>query len=267
MTLTALIAEDEPMLAANLQAELSMLWPALQMAANVRTGQAALAQALALQPDVLFLDIRMPGMSGLEVAQALAEDWPARAKPFPLLVFVTAYDQYAVQAFERAAIDYVLKPVLPVRLAQTCVRLQAALALRASSAAPALEAVVGQLRALLGAQAGTPMPATPLRVLQVSSGNAITMVPVEQVLYFEVADKYIRVLTASQEHLLRMPLRELLAQLDPDRFWQIHRGTVVRCDASASAVRDEAGKLTVRLCDRPEKLGVSRLYAHLFKGM
>jgi DNA-binding LytR/AlgR family response regulator len=267
MTLTALIAEDEPILAANLQAELALLWPALQIAANVRSGQAALAHALHLQPDVLFLDIRMPGMSGLDVAQALAEDWPASGKPFPLLVFVTAYDQYAVQAFERAAIDYVLKPVLPVRLGQTCARLQAALAQRSVQAAPALDAVVGQLRALLGEQGAARPAAAPLRVLQASSGNAITMVRVDEVLYFEVADKYIRVLTANQEHLLRMPLRELLAQLDLERFWQIHRGTVVRCDAIATASRDETGKLTVMLRDRPEKLGVSRLYAHLFKGM
>ena len=267
MTLTALIAEDEPMLAANLQAELALLWPALHIAGNVRSGQAALAQALALLPDVLFLDIRMPGMSGLEVAQALAEDWPADTQPFPLLVFVTAYDQYAVQAFERAAIDYVLKPVHPVRLAQTCTRLQAALALRSAPAPPVLDAVLGQLRALLEEQGGARPAATPLRVLQVSSGNAITMVPVDEVLYFEVADKYIRVLTGSQEQLLRMPLRELLAQLDPDRFWQIHRGTVVRCDAIASAARDEAGKLSLVLRGRPEKLGVSRLYVHLFKGM
>ena len=261
MNATALIAEDEPMLAANLQAELARAWPELHIAANVRHGEAALAQALALQPDVLFLDIRMPGMSGLEAARALAEDWPAQGKPFPLLVFVTAYDQYAVQAFERAAVDYVLKPVLPERLHQTCVRIRAALAQRA----PALDDVVGQLRALLGTQAA---PAVPLlRVLQVSSGNAITMVPVDEVIYFEVADKYIRVMTATQEHLIRLSLRELLAQLDQQRFWQIHRGTVVRCDAIASAVRDEAGKLSLLLRGHPDKLGVSRLYAHLFKGM
>ena len=270
MNPTALIAEDEPMLAANLQAELARAWPALRIVANVRHGEAARELALALQPDVLFLDIRMPGMSGLEAAQSLAEDWPSPAsgKPFPLLVFVTAYDQYAVQAFERAAVDYVLKPVLPERLQQTCQRLQAALAQRATSAAPALDGVVGQLRALLGEPAAPAQPPAPLlRMLQVSSGNAITMVPIDDVLYFDVADKYIRVITATHEHLIRMSLRDLLAQLDQQRFWQIHRGTVVRCDAIASAVRDEAGKLTLLLRGHPDKLGVSRLYAQLFKAM
>ncbi len=261
MNTTALIAEDEPMLAANLQAELALAWPDLRIVANLRHGAAALEQALALQPDLLFLDIRMPGMSGLEVAQALAEDWPAHGKPFPLLVFVTAYDQYAVQAFERAAIDYVLKPLLPERLKQTCARLQTALDTRA----PKLDTVVDQLRALIGVAA--PAQAPLLRVLQVSAGNAITMVPIDEVIYFEVADKYLRVMTAKQEHLIRMSLRELQAQLDPQRFWQVHRGTVVRCDAIASAQRDESGKLTLHLRGHPDRLAVSRIYTQLFKGM
>jgi len=264
MNATALIAEDEPMLAANLQAELALAWPALRVLANVRHGAAALEQALLLQPDILFLDIRMPGMSGLEAAAALAEDWPEAGRPFPLLVFVTAYDQYAVAAFERAAIDYVLKPLLPERLRQTCARLQAALGQRE----PALDAVVGQLRALLGAGGVAPPAASaPLRVLQVSSGNAITMVPIDEVIYFDVADKYMRVVTATREHLIRTSLRELQAQLDPQRFWQIHRGTIVRSDAIASAQRDEAGKLTLSLRGHPDRLAVSRVYAQLFKGM
>lgn len=268
MNATALIAEDEPMLAANLQAELALLWPALRILANVRHGAAALEQALALQPDVLFLDIRMPGMSGLEAAQALAEDWPDDGRPFPLLVFVIAYDQYAVQAFDQAAIDYVLKPVLPGRLQLTCARLQGALAQRSPAAAPALEHVVAQLHALLAAAPASGSAATaPLRMLQASAGNAITMIPIDEVIYFEVADKYIRVITSAQEHLIRTSLRELQAQLDPQRFWQIHRGTVVRCDAIGKAVRDQAGKLTLQLRGHPHTLGVSRLYAHLFKGM
>src|SRR5258706_13431972 len=131
-----MIAEDEPLLAANLQAELARAWPELRIVANVGHGAAAVEQALALRPDVVFLDIRMPGMTGLEAAQALAEDWPD-GTPLPLVVFVTAYDQYALQAFERAAFDYVLKPVQPARLAQTCARVQAALATRAAASAPA----------------------------------------------------------------------------------------------------------------------------------
>jgi DNA-binding LytR/AlgR family response regulator len=273
MNATALIAEDEPMLAANLQAELALAWPGLRIVANVRHGAAALEHALALQPDLLFLDIRMPGMSGLEAAQALAEEWPGHGKPFPLLVFVSAYDQYAVQAFDSAAIDYVLKPVLPERLKQTCARLQAALAQRTLAVTPGLDSVVGQLRALLGGGGGGgaagvgASPAALLRVLQVGTGNTITMVPVDEVIYFEAADKYMRVITLEREHLIRTSLRELQAQLDPQRFWQVHRGTIVHCDAIAGAQRDESGKLTLLLRGHPDRLAVSRLYSHRFKGM
>ena len=259
---TALIAEDEPLLADNLRAELARLWPELQIVAMAPHGQAAVDQALALKPSICFLDIRMPGLSGLEAAAALTEDWADDA-PFPLLVFVTAYDQYALQAFEHAAFDYVLKPVQPDRLAQTVQRLKAALA-RQPSAPTGMQAAVDQLRALLGA----PTPAAPtLRLLQIGVGNAILMVPVDEVLYFEAADKYVRVLTADKEHLLRMSLRELLPQLDGGRFWQVHRSLIVRADAIQKAVRDEAGKITLHLHGSPEKLVVSRLYAHLFKSM
>ena len=288
---TALIAEDEPLLAANLQAELASLWPELQVVASVGHGEAALQQGLQLRPDVIFLDIRMPGMSGLEAAQALAEDWPdsaagdGTAPAFPLIVFVTAYDQYALQAFERAAVDYVLKPVQPDRLAQTCDRLRRALSLRAPpQSAPALGPAIDQLRSLLGSMANsmanrmgnsldssvgspatTTVPSAPLRVIQASVGSAIHMVPVDEVLYFEAADKYLRVVTAEREHLIRLSLRELLPQLDSQRFWQIHRGTVVRSDAIATALRDEAGKLSLTLRGHADTLAVSRLYAHLFK--
>ena len=273
---TALIAEDEPLLAASLQAELARLWPALRIVASVAHGAAAVEQALALQPQVLFLDIRMPGLSGLEAAQALAEDWPGGpgSAPFPLLVFVTAYDHYAVQAFDHAALDYVLKPVQAERLAQTCVRLQAGLQQQRSqapaAAPPALQAAVDQLRQLLqapGLAAPVATPAERLQVIPVGVGNAIHMVPVDTVLYFEAADKYVRVLTREREHLIRASLRELLPQLDPLRFWQIHRGTVVRSDAIASALRDEAGKLTLTLVGHADRLAVSRLYAHRFKAM
>jgi DNA-binding LytR/AlgR family response regulator len=274
-TPTALIAEDEPLLAANLQAELAQLWPALRIVANVGHGAAAVERGLALKPDVVFLDIRMPGMSGLEAAQALSEDWP-EGNPLPLTVFVTAYDQYALQAFERAAIDYVLKPVQTERLAQTCGRLQAALQARGAPnvAAPssALDTTLHQLRELLGAPglvaaAGAGAAPQPLSVIQASVGTAIHMVPVADVLYFEAADKYVRVVTAEREYLIRTSLRELLPQLDPQRFWQVHRGTVVRADAIASAVRDESGKAHLTLRGHSDKLVASRLYAHLFKAM
>ena len=275
----ALIAEDEPLLATTLRAELARLWPDLDVVAVVGDGQSAVEQALALRPDVCFLDIRMPEMSGLEVAQALAEDWPDDGAPFPLVVFVTAYDQYALQAFERAAFDYVLKPVDPARLAQTCMRLRDALAARAPAGAAAstaigaadpagLAAAVERLRALLGP--GDPSATAsqePLRVIQAGIGNAIHMVPIDEVVYFEAADKYVRVLTATREYLIRVALRELLPRLDASRFWQIHRGTVVRAEAIASAERDDNGRVTLRLQGRPERLVVSRLHAPRFKAM
>ncbi|MDC8784325.1 LytR/AlgR family response regulator transcription factor [Roseateles koreensis] len=277
-TPTVLIAEDEHLLAENLRQELAHLWPELNVVAMAPHGHAAVQMALQSLPDICFMDIRMPGMTGLEAAAALADDWPQNGKPFPLLVFVTAYDQYALQAFEHAAIDYVLKPVQSERLAQTCARLKQTLAQRVSAPLPAMQSAIDQLRQLLQAPAllgdahlaPTPhtaaMPA-PLRLLQVNVGNSVLMVPVDQVIYFEAADKYVRVLTADKEHLIRISLRELLPQLDGERFWQVHRGVVVRSDAIQRAVRDEAGKLTLQLHGTKDKLAVSRMYAHLFKGL
>ena len=216
----------------------------------------------------------MPGMTGLDAAGALAEDWPADA-PFPLIVFVTAYDQYALKAFEHAAVDYVLKPVLPDRLRETCARLQAALQTRrapALSAAPAIDSTtLERLRELLaapalgGAASTAAMPK--LSVIQAGVGAAVHLVPVDEVLYFEAADKYVRVVTAGREYLIRTSLRELLPQLDAQRFWQVHRGTVVRADAVTTAVREESGKVTLSLRGHADKLVASRLYAHLFKAM
>ena len=266
---TALIAEDEPLLAQALQAELQRAWPALRLLASVGDGATAVRQALALQPDVLFFDIRMPGMSGLDAATELAEVWPAERK-FPALVFVTAYDQYAVQAFEAQAVDYLLKPVQAARLQKTVAKLQLALT-KPAQAAMDFEATLGQLRGLLarGAlDAGVQQPAAePLKVLQVSVGTAIHMVPVQDVVYFEAADKYVRVLTADHEYLIRTPLKELIPRLDPQQFWQIHRGTVVQSAHIARVVRDDNTKMHLTLRQRPEKLQVSRLYAHLFKAM
>jgi DNA-binding LytR/AlgR family response regulator len=290
-----LIAEDEPLLAESLRAELATLWPELQVVAVVGDGASAVQQALALRPDVCFLDIRMPGLSGLEAAQALAEDWPDRsddpgAAPFPLLVFATAYDQYAVQAFEAQAVDYLLKPVDRTRLAACVARLQARLQSQthtqtpttpARSTQPAvdndlLQQTMGQLRALLGTQVGTPSGAAlgapshtgaRLEVIQAQVGSLVHMVPVAEVIYLEAADKYVRVVTADKEHLVRASLRELLPQLDPAQFWQVHRGTVVQAKQVVTAKREESGKVTLSLRGRQEKITVSRLYAHLFKGM
>ena len=272
----ALIAEDEPMLAAGLRTDLAALWPELQVVATVGDGLQATVQALALRPDVCFFDIRMPGCTGLDAAQALVEDWPDEAS-FPLLVFVTAYDHYALQAFEAQAVDYLVKPVDRLRLAACVARLQARLqarqlapALTPAAQADAIEQTLAQLRGLLGAglAAGVPGAAVPrLAVIQAQVGNLVHLVPVEEVLYFEAADKYVRVITAGREHLIRTSLRELLPQLDPQQFWQVHRSTVVQARAIGSARREESGKVTLQLRGRPETLTASRLYAHRFKGM
>lgn len=262
---TALIAEDEPLLAASLQAELARQWPHLQVLATVGDGASAVKQALTLLPDVLFFDIRMPGMSGLDAAAELADRWSITTKPFPALVFVTAYDQYAVAAFEAQALDYVLKPVQASRLQKTIEKVQLTLNQRAQGASN-FEATLSQLRGLLAAPIAVPS-APRLTLIQASVGNQIHMVPVSGVCYFEAADKYVRVLTPEREYLIRTPLKELSAQLDPHQFWQVHRGTLVQASTIARVLRDEAGKISLQLRDRPERLAVSRLYAHLFKAM
>lgn len=268
MNATALIAEDEPLLAQALQAELARAWTGLQIVATVGDGDAAVAQALRLQPDVLFLDIRMPGQTGLQAAAELADEWP-EGVPFPALVFVTAFDAYAVEAFEAQAVDYVLKPVQPERLARTVQRVQQVLAQRQPAAGAFDDATLARLRALLSA-GDTPAGAAAsprLQVIPASVGQGIRMVPISEVLVFEAADKYVRVLTADSEVLIRTPLKELVPQLDPAVFWQIHRGTVVRADAIDSVSRNEAGRLSLRLRGRPEALAVSRLYADRFRAM
>ena len=280
-----LIAEDEPLLAEGLRCDLVTLWPELQVVAMVGDGDSAVQQALALLPDLCFLDIRMPGLTGLEAAQALAEDWP-EGTPFPLLVFATAYDQYALQAFDAQAVDYLVKPLDRKRLAACVERLQNRLQGRLqqqgrrtpdgvasanSSVNPdALQSTMNQLRALLGAAAAAAPGAASvprLEVIQAQVGNLVHMVPVLDVIYFEAADKYVRVVTAEREHLIRLSLRELLPQIDPQVFWQVHRGTVVQARCVSMARREESGKVTLTLARRSEKLVASRLYAHLFKGM
>lgn len=267
-TPTALIAEDEPLLAQSLQAELAQAWPELSIVSIVGDGAAAVQAALRHRPDVLFFDIRMPGQGGLEAAADLADAWPHEL-PFPALVFVTAYDQYAVQAFDAQAVDYVLKPVQPERLRKTVDKLRALLARRD---ARAMDGTLAQLRSLLSVASAVPVvpsgaPPSPLKVIQASVGSTLRLVPVDEVVYIEAADKYLHVVTAVHEVLIRTPLKELLPQLDPAVFWQVHRGTVVRATAIDSVQRDEAGKLSLVLKGRSDKLSVSRLYAHLFKAM
>jgi len=228
MSIRALIAEDEPILAATLARSLGRLWPELEIVGTAPNGVAAVEQALALRPDVLFFDIKMPGQSGLDAAEELAERWDG-PQPFPQVVFVTAYDAYAVQAFEQAAADYVLKPVNDTRLARTVERLQVLLARGADDGG--LAGLVSQLQALLPA-ASAPQR---LRTIRAAVGNMVRMIPVEEIVYFQALDKYVNVATADSEALIRLPLKELLPQLDPAVFQQVSRSTVVNLRGTCRA--------------------------------
>ncbi|EZP34844.1 LytR/AlgR family response regulator transcription factor [Janthinobacterium lividum] len=292
----ALIAEDEPILAAALTHALQRLWPELDIVATCPNGVEALRQGLALQPDILFLDIKMPGKTGLEAAEELAEQWPDEV-PFPHIVFVTAYDEYALAAFEHAAADYVLKPVNDARLGKTVERLQqrlrdssvgkgvgngtatataTATATSTSTSAPATTTTAtraaqsasddNMARLLSQLQAMLP-PAPRLQMIRAAVGNSVRMIALADIVYFEALDKYINVVCQDSEALIRTSLKELLPQLDPQQFWQIHRGTIVNASAIATAVRDEAGKLSLTLRQHPAQLRVSPLYAHLFRQM
>jgi DNA-binding LytR/AlgR family response regulator len=263
MTLHAIIAEDEPILAATLAHALKRLWPELAIAATCPHGVAAVEQTLALRPDVLFLDIKMPGKTGLEAAEELAELWNGD-KPFPQIVFVTAYDEYAVDAFDREAADYVLKPVTDARLARTVERLKSRLAAKAPGGG--LEDLLGQMRALMPSLMPAAMPER-LSVIRAAVGNQVKMIPVGDVVYFEALDKYVNVVTQDSEALIRTSLKELLPQLDDKVFWQVHRGTIVNSTCVLSAVKDEAGKLALHMRGRGDKVRVSPLYAHLFRQM
>ena len=263
----ALIAEDEPILAATLAKTLQGLWPELAIVGTAPNGLAAVEQALALRPDILFLDIRMPGQTGLEAAEELAERWEG-PQPFPHIVFVTAFDDYAVAAFERAAVDYVLKPVSAGRLARTVERLRVLVDARSAPAASlpgadALGQLLGQLQALL------PVAAAPERLSTVRAavGNVVRMIPVADVVFFQAVDKYVNVATADSEALIRVPLKDLLPQLDPDQFRQVSRSMVVNMACVTSAGRDELGKVTLNLRGRTDKPRVSPVYAHLFRQM
>ncbi len=259
----ALIAEDEPILAAVLAQSLQRLWPELQIAGTAPNGLAAVEQALELRPDLLFLDIKMPGQTGLEAAEELAERWDG-AQPFPEVVFVTAYDDYALKAFEQAAADYVLKPVSDERLRRTVDRLRQRLGGAGNAAQDGgMAALVEQMRALL------PQAAAPerLSVIRAAVGNVVRMIPVQEVVYFQALDKYVNVATADSEALIRLPLKELLSQLDPALFCQVSRSAIVNMRHVASASRDDTGKLTLSLHGRSDRLKVSPLFAHLFRQM
>jgi DNA-binding LytR/AlgR family response regulator len=260
--LSALIAEDEPLLAQSLRQELQQLWPELHVVASVADGISALQHTLQHLPDVLFLDIRMPGMTGLDVAQALAEDWPVD-RALPRIVFVTAYDQYALQAFDAQALDYLLKPVQRERLARTIERLKQPRTTQTNSA-QALHASINHIEHAL--TTSTPQPPR-LQAIQANVGAVLHRVALDDVLFFAAADKYVRVVTAQREYLIRTPIKTLRPQLDPAQFWQIHRSTVVQASRIASVSRDAQGKVWLRLKQHSEPLVVSRLHTDLFKAM
>jgi DNA-binding LytR/AlgR family response regulator len=251
---TAIVADDEPRLAQHLKERLGALWPELAVVGVAGNGVEARTLIDAEAPDVAFLDIRMPGLTGLEVARA--------AGAGVHVVFVTAFDQYAVDAFEREAVDYLLKPLSDERLAQTIARLKRRIG--GQEGAPDVAAALATLsRALPGALAG----AQRLAWIRASVGNEVRLISVDDVCYFEANDKYTSVFTADGEALIRTPLKELVAQLDPERFWQVHRGTVVNLAHVATTTRDLAGRVTIALKSRRERVAVSRAYAHRFKQM
>jgi DNA-binding LytR/AlgR family response regulator len=243
----ALIAEDEPMLRAQLRARLLEAWPDLTEVIEAADGVQAQELVAERRPDVAFLDIRMPGRSGLDVAREIGA--------LCHVVFVTAYDEYAIAAFEEGVVDYVLKPVTAPRIEKVVARVKARLA-----SAPL------DLRALL-ARLGTRESTTPLKWIRASLGNAMQLIPIADVVYFRAEDKYTKVVTRDAEALIRTPIKELFADLDPDAFWQIHRATIVNLNAIARVERDFRDQPVITLKARPEKLVVSRTFAHRFKSM
>ena len=227
-------------------------WPELEVVAACADGLSALDAVAALQPAVAFLDIRMPGVSGLDVARAVVASGG-------LVVFTTAYDAHAVHAFEAGAVDYLLKPVAPARLAQAVQRLCERLA---APAGGDLRALVDDLEARL-----RPQGDRLVRWISASVGDSVRMIGIDEVLYFQAQDKYVRVVTGSDEAIIRTPLKDLLAGLDPDVFWQVHRGTVVRVAAIDRLRRDDLGKATLSLRGRTDALPVSPAFLHRFRGM
>jgi DNA-binding LytR/AlgR family response regulator len=261
---TAVIAEDEPVLARTLSRLLGQVWPELRVVGVADDGLQATELALAHGPDVMFLDIKMPGRTGLEVAEAVADEWPDdRAEP--LFVFVTAYDGFAVSAFERAAVDYLLKPATAERLQQTVERLKARLAERAASPH------VGDMAALMRRMQSIAAPAEAsterIKVIRAGVGNTVRMIPVADVVCLEATEKYVNVVTPTGEALVRMSLRELMARIDSTDFIQVHRSVMVNSNCIVSATRDENGHYSLSLRGLQRPLKVSRAFGHLFRPM
>lgn len=255
---TAVLADDEPLLREHLREKLQVLWPELKIVGEANNGDDASAIIAKLSPDIAFLDIKMPGQTGIEVAQGIETN--------TRVVFVTAYDQYAVDAFESDAIDYVLKPVTDARLAQTVARLQKSLADRTPS--PDISRLLNLLaRASAEADGGGDGATKKLRWIRANRGDTTYQIAVDEVIFFQSDDKYTAVNTANGEHLISKPLSELIGSLDAEHFWQIHRGTVINMRNVMSTKRDGDGRMTVRLKGSEKSLPVSRAYQHLFRQM
>lgn len=251
---TAIIADDERLMREQLRARLAEVWPELEILAEARNGEEAVTAVSEHQPDLAFLDIRMPGMTGIEAARAIGDACH--------IVFITAYNEYAVDAFEHGAVDYVLKPAERERLEITVARLRKRLGTKPSD----LGELLSRLSAKLDGAAGGSGRA-PLRWIQASVGQQLRMIPVGDVLFFTSDEKYTRVQTESFEALIRKPIKELVDELDPEHFWQIHRATIVNAKAIAGITRDFRGRQLVLIKGSNEKLEVSRNYTHLFKQM
>jgi DNA-binding LytR/AlgR family response regulator len=243
----AVIADDEPLLRAGLRAGLAQAWPELEIVAEAANGAEAVHAVREHRPAFVFLDIEMPLMNGLDAARAIGDA--------AHVVFVTAYDRYAVEAFDRGAVDYVMKPAAVERLAETVKRLRS----RIGSPAPSLDTLIGELSRRIAPAAER------LQWLQASLGNTLKLINVEDVIYFQSDTKYTRVVTREGEALVKKTLRELCAELDPRHFWQVHRGIIVNIRAISSVSSDDTGRREIALRDRPEKLEVSRTFSHLFK--
>jgi len=259
------IADDERLMREQLRARLTEVWPDLDIVAEAKNGAEAVELVSQHHPDLVFLDIRMPGLTGVDAARQIAQlptsdDWDGCE-----IVFITAYDQYAVEAFEQGVADYVLKPAERERLQLTVQRIKKRLAARAAGDAEPTQPLQ-QLLHKLSANLNGGKPEY-LRWIQATVGQSIQMIPVEEVLFFISDEKYTRVQTPTTEALIRKPIKELVDELDPQLFWQIHRSTLVNANAIAGVTRDLRGRQIVSVKGHPEKLEVSRSYTGLFKGM
>ncbi len=263
---TAIVADDERLLREQLRARLAEVWPELLIVAEAKNGREAVDLTAEHHPDLVFLDIRMPGMTGIEAAREIAQ-LPDDDHAIPQIVFITAYDEYAVQAFEQGVTDYVLKPAERDRLALTVARLRERLADRDVESKSASAKPLQQLLHQLARGAHPSAAPAYLQWIQASVGPTIQMIPVDEVLFFISDEKYTRVQTPTVEALIRKPIKELVDELDPNVFWQIHRSTLVNARAIASVTRDLRGRQIVAVKGHPQKLEVSRSYVGLFKGM